>query len=103
MGITLTPDVEQRIAAKVESGEYQSPDEVLRAGLDLLEARDIAMQRAQRTVSPNQDSRPIWEVIAEIAREIPEEELSKLPTDLASNIDHYLYGAPRSEPLKMSE
>jgi len=37
MGITLTPDVEQRIAAKVESGEYQSPDEVLRAGLDLLE------------------------------------------------------------------
>jgi len=103
MGITLTPDVEQRIAAKVESGEYQSPDEVLRAGLDLLEARDIAMQRAQRPVSPNQDSRPIWEVIAEIAREIPEEELSKLPTDLASNIDHYLYGAPRSEPLKMSE
>jgi len=41
---------------------------------------------------------PIWEVIAEIAREIPEEELSKLPTDLAANYKHYMYGSPPSDP-----
>jgi putative addiction module CopG family antidote len=103
MGITLTPDIEQRIAAKVESGEYQSTDEVVRACLDLLDARDASMQRAQRTASPNQDSRPIWEVIAEIGREIPEEEWSKLPTDLSSNVDHYLYGSPRSGSTKTAE
>jgi len=103
MGIPLTQDIEQRIAAKVESGEYRSTDDVMRACLDLLDARDASMQRAQRSASPNQDSRPIWEVIAEIGREIPEEEWSKLPTDLSSNVDHYLYGSPRSESTKTAE
>lgn len=30
-----------------------------------------------------------------IAREIPKEELDKLPRDGAKNHDHYLYGAPK--------
>ena len=39
--------------------------------------------------------RPIWEVIAERVKEIPEEEMDKIPHDGAENHDHYLYGAPR--------
>lgn len=38
------------------------------------------------------DARPIWEMIAELGRSIPEEEWEKVPTDLATNLDHYLYG-----------
>jgi predicted XRE-type DNA-binding protein len=41
------------------------------------------------------DPRPIWERIAEIVADMPSEELEKLPTDLAANHDHYLYGAPK--------
>jgi hypothetical protein len=41
--------------------------------------------------------RPIWEVIAERVKEIPEEELDKLPHDGAENHDHYLYGAPKQK------
>ena len=43
-------------------------------------------------------ARPIWEVIAEIGASVPEEEWAKVPADLASNLDHYLYGAPKRRP-----
>ncbi len=49
------------------------------------------------SVSQKKDSRPIWEVIAEISSRVPDEEWAKLPTDGAENIDHYLYGAPKKQ------
>jgi hypothetical protein len=39
--------------------------------------------------------RPIWEEILELTKDIPPEELDKLPVDGAAQIDHYLYGAPK--------
>ena len=35
---------------------------------------------------------PICEEILRIAQSIPQGDLHKLPTDLAANHDHYLYG-----------
>lgn len=43
------------------------------------------------------DVTPIWEEISKIGASIPEEEWQKVPTDLAANLDHYLYGSPRKE------
>lgn len=40
-------------------------------------------------------ARPIWEVIAEIGRSAPPEAWTKVPTDGAKNLDHYLYGHPK--------
>lgn len=37
----------------------------------------------------------IEDVLAELAREVPEEEWEKLPRDLTDNLDHYLYGTPK--------
>jgi hypothetical protein len=31
----------------------------------------------------------------EASDEIPDEELDRLPTDLAAQIDHYIYGTPK--------
>jgi hypothetical protein len=39
--------------------------------------------------------KPIWELAEEIMRDVPEEELRKLPADGARNLEHYLHGAPR--------
>jgi len=39
--------------------------------------------------------RPIWEEILDLAEDIPTEELDKLPTDGASQHDHYIYGTPK--------
>jgi hypothetical protein len=35
---------------------------------------------------------PIWEFAAQLAREVPADEWSALPSDGASELDHYLYG-----------
>jgi hypothetical protein len=46
---------------------------------------------------PATSSKPIWEVALEIGASIPEEEWAKIPTDLAKNLHHYLYGAPKEK------
>jgi len=33
----------------------------------------------------------------ELGASIPDEEWAKVPADLAKNLDHYLYGAPKEE------
>lgn len=43
-------------------------------------------------------ARPIWEVIEELGKSIPDEEWDKVPADTAKNFDHYLYGSPKEEP-----
>lgn len=45
-------------------------------------------------------SRPIEDVLGELAKEVPDEEWRNLPPDLSDNLDHYLYGTPKgSAPL----
>ena len=39
--------------------------------------------------------KPIWEQFAEAFNDVPEEELARLPTDLAAQVDHYVYGLPK--------
>jgi antitoxin ParD1/3/4 len=45
MNISLTPELEQLIAAKVSSGYYHSSSEVVREGLRLLAERDELKQK----------------------------------------------------------
>jgi hypothetical protein len=40
-------------------------------------------------------ARAIEDVLAELAREVPDEEWNRLPADLTDNIDHYIYGTPK--------
>jgi predicted DNA-binding antitoxin AbrB/MazE fold protein len=41
-------------------------------------------------------SLPIWEFAAELARGVPAEEWSAIPSDGAAELDHYLYGTSKS-------
>ena len=45
--------------------------------------------------TPDQQAPPLWEVAAEIARQVPDADWAKVPSDLAKNVDHYLYGTPK--------
>ena len=38
------------------------------------------------------DTRPIWEVITEIMKDVPDDVFDRLPKDGASQVDHYIYG-----------
>lgn len=44
-----------------------------------------------------EDAVPIWKVAADLGERIPKDEWAKVPSDLAKNVDHYLYGAPKVE------
>lgn len=48
----------------------------------------------QSTKLPD-DDRPVWERIVELAATLPKEAITGLPIDGASQLDHYLYGAPK--------
>jgi hypothetical protein len=54
---------------------------------DLEEPADAEAQAAPR--------RHISDVIADLMRDVPAEELAMMPTDGASEHDHYLYGWPK--------
>jgi Arc/MetJ-type ribon-helix-helix transcriptional regulator len=90
MGIVLEPDLEHRIAAKVQSGRYRSPGEVIQEGLDLLDARDSTTQAPEA-----HDEESISEIFVRLGQQVPMEEWAKIPTDFSKNLDHYLYGAPK--------
>jgi hypothetical protein len=49
-------------------------------------------------ISEADRKRPIWEVFEELAKQIPEEELDKIPHDGAELHDHYLSHTPRTTP-----
>lgn len=46
MALTLTPDLEQRIATRLESGRFRTAEEVVAEALSLLEARETRRSEA---------------------------------------------------------
>jgi hypothetical protein len=73
-----------------------SPEQMrqLRQQLDSeLASAETSQPAASQAAAPAQ--KPVWERILERSAAIPAEELDKLPTDLAEQHDHYLYGTPK--------
>jgi putative addiction module CopG family antidote len=85
--ISLSPELERLIAEKIRSGRYRSANEVIREGLELLQA-----QEATTHPESAKDLQPISDVFAGIANDVPDSEWAKVPTDLSKNIDGYVYG-----------
>jgi hypothetical protein len=58
---------------------------------------DPVVEKPAQAIPANDPGRPIWEVIEEVGAQVPDSEWAKVPRDLAKNLDHYLYGAPKQE------
>ena len=59
-------------------------------------SRRVSVVRRKRAVNTRRGTAVrIEDQIAAIARQIPQKEWDKVPTDLSCNVDHYLYGAPK--------
>jgi hypothetical protein len=94
--IELTPEQKGVLAAlSQETGEPVSAliDKALEELQERLRARreNGTQERDRKEKAP----KPIWEEIIEASSRIPDEELEDLPTDLAANVDHYVYGLPK--------
>jgi hypothetical protein len=73
-------------------GEFDGAGNLRRiVRVDRLEERSPGEERYDSSVPP------IWETIAKIYADVPDEEWAKVPTDLAQNLDHYLYGAEKED------
>ncbi|MBO9998132.1 MAG: type II toxin-antitoxin system ParD family antitoxin [Cyanobacteria bacterium SID2] len=59
MSLSLTPETEKRIVEQLKSGRYQSADEVILAGLKLLDKREqrLAELRQQIEIGAEQISK----------------------------------------------
>jgi Arc/MetJ-type ribon-helix-helix transcriptional regulator len=103
MTIHLPPELESPIQAAVHSGRYASIDDAMADAASLLVQRLEQEQTQATTPAVSQEraaqaSKPIWEEILELTADIPDEEWDKLPTDLAEQHDHYIYGIPKRSP-----
>jgi hypothetical protein len=75
--------------------EVIHPD--LPAGKEVEVVVDLDPAEGTETESSASLRRPIiWETALEIGSSIPDSEWAKVPADLSKNVDHYLYGAPKS-------
>jgi predicted XRE-type DNA-binding protein len=66
----------------------------------LIEILNRLDQRVEVKVSPAGAGSPLLRILrymAELDAKIPPEEYEKVPTDLAQNLDHYLYGAQKAD------
>jgi Arc/MetJ-type ribon-helix-helix transcriptional regulator len=101
MTIHLPQDVERSIQAAVYSGRFASVDDAMTQAARLL-LREIGQEQATPAApgpaDAAQDDKPIWEEILERCAAIPDEEFDRLPTDLAEQHDHYIYGTPKRPP-----
>ena len=98
MTIHLPPDVERSIQAAVHSGHFASVDDAMIEAASLLLERmkhEQAKPAAARPLEAAQTHKPIWEVIEAENGLIPPEVWAALPTDLAEQHDHYIYGTPK--------
>ncbi len=51
--------------------------------------------REAREGIPEEPPKPFWKKALEASLRIPEAELDRLPSDLAAQVDHYIYGTPK--------
>ena len=60
-------------------------------------AHDHGTSNGHETAAPaaEEPPRPFWKKALEASLRIPDEELDRLPADLAAQVDHYIYGTPK--------
>jgi hypothetical protein len=81
----------------------QAPDFLIEELLDFLlfvqtRRKQQAEEKTETQLIPS--SRPIWEHFEDFTHELPQAVIAQLPTDGASQIEHYLYlyGKPKQSP-----
>ncbi len=100
--IELTP-TQKGVLASLAQETGESAASLMDQVLDELQKRLRAARanghggKTTESAQPTETAhKPIWEVFAD-TEDIPEEEWDKLPTDLATQHDHYIYGTPKRQ------
>jgi hypothetical protein len=79
----------------IEIHDPQLPDGAEAEVLVIVEGQEEKLALGE--FEPDLSVPPFWERIQQLGASIPDEEWEKVPRDLAKNLDHYLYGAPKEQ------
>ena len=82
---------------RTASSSRWSPSTWRRARRSWCRWRDARVEAAEAKPAAKQGLAAIVEMVLEMQKDIPPEEWDNLPTDLAKNKKHYLYGHPKEE------
>jgi hypothetical protein len=101
--VDLTPEQKGMLASLSRETGKPIPALIAEALKELQEhlhrARETGTANGHETAPPaavpQEARKPIWEALIEASLEIPDEELDLLPTDGATQHDHYIYGTPK--------
>ena len=94
MNVTLSEEWRTYVAEQVREGRFPSDAAVVEAGLQLLREQMPEPSPSNHEPKPT-GWKPIWERAVEIMKDVPDDELAKLPVDGAEQVDHYVYGTPK--------
>lgn len=84
----------QHLKAVYEDGVFRPLEPV-----QLKEHQEVTLvlEATEDLAGPSAEGKPIWEVAAELVRDIPEDVLNSIPKDGAAQHDHYLYAADKHD------
>ncbi len=86
--LDLKPEIEQGLRTQAQA-QGVSLDEFLQ---NVMTQATVKVSAARTEPRP-----PIWDAIADSMKDVPPEDMAALPTDGASQIDHYVYGLPKRD------
>lgn len=88
MTLDLTPEVQAGLLTEAE-----------RNGMTVEGLAEMVLRRhVEETRTPaGSEQCPIWEVITDLMKDVPDEVFDRLPKDGASQVDHYIYGVPKRD------
>ena len=92
MNVSLTASEEANLAARAHARGTTAEAVVREAILPVFAAPEATPAQPREAAGANH---PISQIIAEIMKDVPAEELARLPEDGASEHDHYIYGWPK--------
>ena len=99
MKLELKPDIEAGLLAQAHARGMSLEvylDEVLEHAAHRPGVAPAGLQ-PESNLSVQSSDLPIWEVIADIMKDVPDEVFERLPKDGASQVDHYIYGLPKRD------
>jgi len=93
MKLELTPEVQASLLAQAQESGLSL--EAFAERVLTEKSREALHGSREVNTSSTTDERPIWKVITDIMKEVPDEVFDRLPKDGASQVDHYIYGLPK--------
>jgi len=83
------------ISAADAASDFAALLDHVRAGDEVVIEHDARPVAVLRPAAPQPT---LDKAFAAIAREVPDEEWQRVPSDLAKNLDHYVYGTSKVSP-----